>query len=104
MVNALGVVVVAGTSTPVVAPWGGAQGFGVQVTVGGYTPFLVAGLEDNDHLLVQPSRSSDPVLAAQGTGVGNDEESSVAGECSFAEGRPVGGPELQPRSRPHEKQ
>ena len=91
----------AGTSTSAVASWEDAQGFEDQVTVEGYRPFLVAGSEDSGHLLVQPSQLSGPVLVAQGTGVGNDEESSVAVECSSAGGQPVVEPGLQPRSRPH---
>lgn len=46
----------------------------------GYMPSLVAGSEDSDHRLVQPSQSPGRDLVGEGTHVDNDEESSVAGE------------------------
>lgn len=103
MINLPEVAAVAGTSTRAVVWWEGAQESEDQVTVEGYTPFLVAGSEDSDHQLAQSSQLPDRVLAAQCTDVDNDEESFVGGEDSSAAGRVVG-LRLQPQSRRHEMQ
>ena len=94
----------AGMSTRVVARWEGAQEFEDQAKAEGYTPSLVAGSEESDRPSVQSSQLSDQALAAQGTDVDNDEESSVVGERSSAAGQIVVGLGLQPRSRRHGKQ
>lgn len=94
----------AGTSTQVVAWWEDAQEFEDRATVEGYTPFLVAGLEDNEGPTVQSSQLPDRVLAALCTDVDNGEESSVSGEDNSATGRFVAGPHSRPRSRRHEMQ
>ena len=102
MVDLLGVVVV-GTITLAVERKI-AQEFEDQAELGWYTPFLVAGSEDSDHLLVPSSQSSDRVLATQRTHVGNDEEPSVVGEHSSVAGQVVVEPRLQPRNQRHETQ
>lgn len=55
-----------------------------QATVAKHTGFLVAGSKYTDYRLVPSSQLSARVLAAQRTGVGNGEESSLAGEHSSA--------------------
>jgi len=78
------VVVAAGTSKWAAVLLGAAQEFVDRATVAKNMVFLVARSECSDYRSVQSSQSSGRVLAARCTGVGNDEESSVAGEHNSA--------------------
>jgi hypothetical protein len=76
LINALGVVVAAGMSTQAAVWQGGAQEFGDQATMEGYTPSLVAGSRCSRLLLVQSSWLSVRVPVARHT-LDSDEDASV---------------------------
>lgn len=96
--------VVAGTSIPVAVSLEGAQESVGQAGVVKHTPFLVARLACSDYPLVQSSRLSGRVLAAECMGVDNDEQSSVAEEHSSVVGQLVAESHSQIQSRRREMQ